>query len=108
MVNYQCQRCGYYTINKSYLKRHLLRKNLCQPKINQIDRYDLLISYGFYQESNMFQKYTKNTPNIHQNTPKINYKCKFCEKIFSRSDALKRHIDSRCKEKKIYLVKLKY
>ena len=61
MVNYECQRCGYQTTNKSYLKRHLLRKNLCKPIMNEIDRYYLLISYGFDEESKLYKKSAKNT-----------------------------------------------
>ena len=100
MVQHICNRCGYTTNRKQNLRSHLLRKNLCNPEMNEMDRYDLLVSNGFDKESKMYEKPTKNTPNPHQNTSKKIYKCKFCEKDFSRSDALKRHIDSRCKEKK--------
>lgn len=107
MVQHICNRCGYTTNRKQNLRSHLLRKNLCQPEMNEIDRYNLLVSNGFDEESKLYEKSTfspqkphQNTPNPHQNTSKKIYKCKFCEKDFSRSDALKRHIDSRCKEKK--------
>lgn len=107
MVQHICNRCGYITNRKQNLRSHLLRKNICQPLMNEIERYDLLVSHGFDKESIMYGKTTilpqkphQNTPKSHQNTPKKIYKCKFCEKNFSRSDALKRHIDSRCKEKK--------
>ena len=29
MVVYGCKRCGYSTNNKSYIRKHLLRKNPC-------------------------------------------------------------------------------
>ena len=47
MVNYKCLRCGYETNHKSVFKKHLLRKNLSKPKLNEMPRYILLSNYGF-------------------------------------------------------------
>ena len=100
MVNYKCQRCGYDTVNKTMFKRHLLRKNLCNPKLKEIERYDLLMLNNFELEAKKCKISTKNPPQIHNNPPtKREYICKYCDKNFSRSDALKRHMESRCKNK---------
>tara|TARA_B100002019_G_C21252219_1_gene591778 strand:+ start:601 stop:1533 length:933 start_codon:yes stop_codon:yes gene_type:complete len=109
MVQHICNRCGYTTNRKQNLKSHLLRKNLCQPEINQIDRYDLLVLNGFDEESKMYEKVTKNTQNNtfspqnntfspQNNTKK--YICKFCNKGYTRIDSLNRHKNYYCKEKK--------
>ncbi len=107
MVNYECQRCGYSTTHKCVFKKHLLRKNLCNSKIKEITKYELLVLNGFKEESNMYKKPTNNPPIIHQNPPlKKEYICKYCDKQFTRSDALKRHMDSRCKNKQQISVKI--
>ena len=100
MVNYNCQRCGYETINKTMFKRHLLRKNLCISKLDKIDRYQLLVKNDFDEEAKKYEKNTNSPPNNSKNPPKkVEYVCKYCDRNFTRSDALKRHIDSRCKNK---------
>jgi hypothetical protein len=37
MVIYNCERCGYSCSNKSYMKKHLLRKISCGPILNNIE-----------------------------------------------------------------------
>tara|TARA_Y100000741_G_scaffold223731_1_gene170794 strand:+ start:186 stop:1169 length:984 start_codon:yes stop_codon:yes gene_type:complete len=58
----------------------------------------------FFSPPNIHQnppKSTKTPEKIHQNPPKStkNYACKYCNRIFSRSDSLNRHY-TRCKGKK--------
>ena len=36
MVVYGCKRCGYSTNNKSYIRKHLLRKNPCTIVLSDI------------------------------------------------------------------------
>ena len=36
MVVYNCPRCGYSTGNKSYFRKHLLRKKVCKVVLNDI------------------------------------------------------------------------
>ena len=99
MVNYECQRCGYQTTNKSYLKRHLLRKNLCKPIMNEMDRYELLVSNGFDEESKLYQKSTKNTQNYQQKSTKNDDNiCSHCNKILSCYRSKWRH-EKTCKQK---------
>lgn len=37
MVNYKCVRCGYFIDRKSSMKDHLIKKKICEPKLNDID-----------------------------------------------------------------------
>ena len=100
MVQHICNRCGYTTNRKQNLKSHLLRKNLCQPEINQIDRYDLLVLNGFDEESKMYQKVTKNTQNYQQKSTKNDDNiCSHCNKILSCYRSKWRH-EKTCKQKK--------
>ena len=41
MVLYECKRCGYSTPNKSYIRKHLLRKKKCNKVLQNIDIQDL-------------------------------------------------------------------
>lgn len=40
MVEYTCPRCGYTTINKSYILKHLERKNICLPSKEELQLGD--------------------------------------------------------------------
>ena len=71
MVYYNCQRCGYNTNRKSAFKKHLLRKNLCKPKLNEITRYVLLCTNGFDEEAINFKLSTKNQQNINKISTKM-------------------------------------
>ncbi len=42
MVVYTCKRCGYSCNNKSYYRKHLLRKIPCEPLIEDLSIQDLL------------------------------------------------------------------
>ena len=104
MVNYECQRCGYSTINKTMFKRHLLRKNLCKVELDEINRYKLLKMNNFDEEAKKYEKSAKNPPKLRQNTTKSakkcsNFVCIHCNKVFTRNDSLKKHINFRCKLK---------
>ena len=101
MVNYICQRCGYETYHKSVFKKHLLRKKLCEPKIEDVERYDLLIINGINKDARKYLATTKKPQNntfLSQNNTK-NYTCEFCKKTYSRIDSLNRHKKNYCKEK---------
>lgn len=101
MVNYQCQRCGYETFHKSVFKKHLLRKNMCNPKLNEIEKHTLLKLNGFEEESKeqeIIHKKTQKFYDITLKTAKI-HRCEFCDKTFSRKDSLNRHKNKFCKGK---------
>ncbi|MBA42646.1 MAG: hypothetical protein CMF62_01380 [Magnetococcales bacterium] len=80
MVEYNCKQCGFTTNKKSTYISHCNRKTPCIPKI----------------ESNLID----NTKNIKNTINKVSkHKCPYCDKKFSRSDSLKRHINKTCKFK---------
>ena len=99
MVNYKCQRCGYETSHKSVFKKHLLRKYLCKPLMNEIERYDLLLLNGFDDESKIYENSTI-SPQNSTISPQKKHKCKYCNKKYTRIDSLNRHIMKYCKQKK--------
>ena len=65
MVVYTCTRCGYSCKNKSYYKKHLLRKVICEPNITNVpisELYDDMYGKGRYAiDINMHAK--KNVTN---------------------------------------------
>lgn len=79
MVLYQCPRCGYSSKYKSSIKNHYNKKKVCQPILLDLQIKDCI------------EELNKQTEPI----------CKYCNKVFSRNDNLKRHQQS-CKDKKIY------
>jgi len=113
MTVYQCYRCGYKSHIKTIIVRHINRKNICKPKINNIKfeeckEYILSgMSYKeYYQEimsSKLPQNLHKNNTICHKNNTichkKPTFWCNFCEREFSRKDSLVRHLKT-CKEKK--------
>jgi len=120
MVNYECYRCGYSTNDKTKIKYHLRRKNICKNIISNInidESFDYIISGLSFEEfnkkhcekkrlifdsksqhscSNLTQFDSKNV-NLREKKEK-EFECKYCEKIFTRKNNLVRHYKS-CKEK---------
>ena len=97
MVNHVCVRCGYTTNRKQNLKNHLLRKFICEPINEDIDRYNLLVMNNFDQEAKNFNISSKNIQ-IHHHKIEDNI-CKYCNKKLSNYKNKWRH-EKTCKEKK--------
>ena len=66
MVCYICKRCGYIGTQKSNIKNHLNRKNICLPLLEDISIEDMKKMYGFINSSKSLQ----NPPNPSKNPPK--------------------------------------
>tara|TARA_B100000902_G_scaffold398461_1_gene465305 strand:+ start:1441 stop:2373 length:933 start_codon:yes stop_codon:yes gene_type:complete len=85
------------------MRLHINRKNTCEPKLNNLslDVCKDKILQGLSCDSYMdcLKKSEKNTKNTLNNTKSEEFKCKYCEKIYSRIDSLNRHLKI-CKEKK--------
>ena len=47
MVEYKCNRCGYNAKQKINLMRHLNRKNICEPLLEDISIEEMKNYYGF-------------------------------------------------------------
>ncbi len=119
MVTYNCERCGYSCNNKSYFKKHLLRKIPCSPILKNIEisvLYDNIYGKNAYNivkklpvnnsnnltneiRSNTL-KYAEKTPKIRSNTLKYAEKrstkknpiiCKNCGKVFKEQRYLVQH-----------------
>ncbi len=77
MVVYNCQRCGYSTNNKSYIRKHFERKIPCKVVLKDIPVEILLqeiMVEKTSQKKNLehFKKNTKNKKNITKNVTKSN------------------------------------
>lgn len=72
-VTFKCTRCGYETLRKADLKKHLQKKRVCPPTLADIDRWKVLdeVSKDIEQDG----KYT----------------CEFCEKSFATPQGKYQH-----------------
>ena len=105
MVNYECQRCGYHTLNKTMFKRHLTRKNFCEPNFDEINRYDLLVQHGFYKEATNYENVNKCNPDVNPTVnPNVNF-CAHCNKTFKSRQGKYKHIKFFCKKINYHLDK---
>jgi len=112
---YQCPRCHYETFHKGNLLNHFNKKKPCSPIYSTITQRILkekIKNKNAFKinEENNTQEIHSNTQEIHNITHQNNielsnekvelkkYQCKYCLKILSRSDSLKRHLD-KCQEK---------
>jgi hypothetical protein len=98
MVVHTCNRCKIEFSKKSHYVYHINRKYPCKEKQEE----NILINAKKEVEQTIITPNTPNPPEILINSPKISPKslkltCINCNKIFARSDGLKRHIESRCK-----------
>ena len=72
MVEYICNRCGYNAKQKINLMRHLNRKNICNPILEDISIEEVKKYYGFEINSKLLQNpsnHSKITPNHSKITP---------------------------------------
>ena len=76
-MNFICKRCGYESEHKSNLKRHLMKKNACDPLIENISIENLLSDFD--------KKYNL-----------ITYDCNLCGKKFNSRSNKSKHKES-CK-----------
>ena len=97
MVLYNCQKCNFTNSNKYNYDQHLktkkhLRKMTSEDPQNE-ENEDLVPEN---EDKNAFFNTDKNLKGKHFVEKSPQYICQFCQKNFSRSDNLKRHI-SVCK-----------
>ena len=100
MVNYDCQRCGYSTNHKSVFKKHLLRKNLCDPEFDELDRYNLLLMNKFVKEAEKYKPVNKCKPIVNRDVSSTVHFCIHCGKEFKSRQGKYKHIKYYCKKKK--------
>lgn len=80
MAEYVCPRCNYFTNQVYNFKKHLLRKNTCQPEINDIPVEDILKQF----ERTEADGYV--------------FKCDYCPKQFKTKQCCNQH-KHRCRNK---------
>ena len=106
MKIYECPRCGFTNNIKTKYMNHLKRKRLCEPILSKTNLQKEYVKYDIKDKISNNNNSTKNVEEstkivelhkIPQNSTFSN-QCKYCEKIFSRSDSLARHY-KKCKEK---------
>ena len=103
MVLYTCPRCNYITTHKTKYKVHLKRKKICNPVISETNLQNEYIKYDVTEKLTFSSKNEENsTKNVElhkipQNST-FSKQCKYCDKLFSRSDSLARHYKN-CKDK---------
>jgi len=113
MVNYKCPRCGFITNIKTKYINHLRRKYICKNKLSDDDLYDEFIKYNISEKLNnsiLNHSESKMNPNESKMNPfkskmnpnklkKKKFKCKYCDKEYSTSSNLSKHL-KKCTEKK--------
>ena len=91
MVEYRCFRCGYIAAQRSNLKNHLNRKNVCKIVDDDVEIEMIKDYYGFVDEKKTAPKQhlnnTQNAPFCTQTAPKMHPNAPFCE----NEDAPKQH-----------------
>ena len=107
MVLYECKRCIYQTLNRYNYNKHLLTKKHIKNKLlvapqeekneeNEEENEENVQNEEENEEKSCIVSTEENQNPLQLFSEKLQLKCDFCQKKFSRSDNLKRHI-SVCK-----------
>jgi hypothetical protein len=103
---YECSRCLKYFDKKSNYNQHLARKIQCKEIFINNDKSEEILPQNSSillknpQNSSILLKNSHKIINKTDNMPKNNLKCQYCNKIYSRSDNLTRHMEKFCKKTK--------
>ena len=105
MVEYKCEPCNFFSKYKNDYTRHIkTKKHLIKCKDCGLENRILPIfthkTTEFHTKTGDFTHKTTQFHTKPKTTNKKKFNCKFCDKIFTRKDALKRHITKYCKKKK--------
>jgi hypothetical protein len=82
---HKCRRCGYKTTRRNDYYKHLYKQYECPPKASRIPIIMLRNSYNSYYNKEI--------------CPEIifkRYQCKFCEKVFNKSQGKYKHQKWHC------------
>ena len=80
-----------------------MRKNLYKPILNKIERTELLLTYGFEEESKKYKCKTIVNPVVKpKGITQTNNICKFCNKKFTTRQCKYKHRKFHCNEKNIH------
>jgi uncharacterized C2H2 Zn-finger protein len=115
MIHHVCERCGKVFNKTCNYKRHLIRTRLCEEKTQTPQINDFKTSNNTLKSADNTIHTSKNINFAHLTPTNKIIQCIYCNKVFSRSDTLNRHIKSTCKilqqqnkeKEKIYQILLK-
>ena len=102
MVFYNCPRCNYSTEHKTKYMNHLKKKNICEPILSKTNLQKEYIKYNIIDKIQMNPKESISESKngfLNPNESKRIHFCKFCEKNYSTSSNLSKHL-KKCKDKK--------
>jgi len=115
MKIYKCPRCGHMANQKNDLRKHFLRKNYCQVKLQNISIADCIriilngkneIDCGLTAKTSKID--CEMTANDCELTAKSNFDCEmtakkfsciYCKKMFTRKNNRNVHVQKTCREK---------
>ncbi len=85
MVFYKCPRCGFETHHKAVFKKHLNRKKICQTNFSNISIKKIIRMFSLNID-NISKDISKKDKKCNKN-----FKCKYCDKLFSSRQSRSRH-----------------
>ena len=96
---HKCEICNFSSKQKNDFNRHLkTKKHLNNVKHYEADNEKILANPLKNPLNSSFSPQKSSQISDHKNNKFVN--CKYCNKEFTRSDNLNRHIEKSCKEKK--------
>jgi len=101
MIVYTCPRCNYEVNNLTKYMNHLKRKKICDPILSKTNLQKEYIKYGIKERIQMNPKESIDESKngfVNPNESKRIHFCKYCEKVYSTSSNLSKHL-KKCKEK---------
>ena len=108
MSKYTCNRCGYITPLKYNFIKHINRKNICPPKLLDVDINCILAYNGLAVSTQMSTQMSTQLSSQCQPCDTINnisssYTCDNCNMIFKHRQTRSKHMKLHCKlRKKLY------
>ena len=102
MVFYKCPRCNFTSYDKTKYMNHLKRKKICEPILSKTNLQKEYIKYNIKERIQMNPKESNSESNfgfMNPNESKRIHFCKYCEKNYSTSSNLSKHL-KKCKDKK--------
>ena len=101
MVFYNCPRCNYSTEHKTKYVNHLKKKNICEPILSKTNLQKEYIKFRIEDKIKVNPKESTSESKIgslNPNESKRIHFCKYCEKIYSNSSNLSKHL-KKCNDK---------
>ena len=101
MVFYKCPRCNFISYDKTKYMNHLKRKKICEPILSKTNLQKEYIKYKIEDKIKLNPKESTSESKIgllNPNESKRIHFCKYCEKNYSTSSNLSKHL-KKCNDK---------